>query len=343
MEVSSLSGRFPAARIRLFDNPTKIQTTSSLTLKFQARNESSPNRVFILGLGFVGQFFAREMKNQGWEVSGSCTNSVKKKKLEDDMGLNIYLFNANEPEPEVIDVISHHTHLLISIPPILGAGDPTLQHEELLKSRFLGSNLRWMSYLSSTSVYGDCNGEWVDEEHELNPKSELAKARICAEKEWLKLGHDVGISTQIFRLGGIYGPGRSAVDTVMKQEQLSDTQKMRAHRSYTSRVHVADIYQTLEASMIKPSSGRVYNVVDDNPAPRAEVFSYAQDLIEEKWGKQLKIISKESSESRSLKSRGEKRVCNDRIKKELGVKLMYEDYRSGLKSIVEDMNDITFN
>ncbi|GFZ10357.1 NAD(P)-binding Rossmann-fold superfamily protein [Actinidia rufa] len=371
MEICAMSVQFPASDLGHI--PTCFDRGSSPTTSFfvscsrpgKSRQETEnpksefSNRMFIMGMGFVGKFFACDLTNQGWAVSGSCTSLVNKKKLK-DMGFDVSLFNAKEPElckamldilslflyfafrPEVLDILNKHTHLVVSIPPIVGIGDPMLQQEELLKSRLMDGNLKWLSYLSSTSVYGNCGGMWVDEDYPVSPTDEKAKSRLAAEEGWLKLGHDLGISTQIFRLGGIYGPGRSAVDTIIKQKPLSEIQRMRASRHYTSRVHVADICQALRASIYKPSPGKIYNIVDDDPAPRTEVFSFAWDLVNQKWPGHLKQTnSLYGTESFSVEesSRGEKQVSNARIKKELGVRLHHPNYKSGLKSIIDPMDN----
>ncbi|KAK1324836.1 hypothetical protein QJS10_CPA01g01230 [Acorus calamus] len=124
-----------------------------------------------------------------------------------------------------------------------------------------------------------------------NPLSELAKARLSAEKGWLKLTHSLGVPIYIFRLGGIYGPGRSALDTIIKQESLSKAQRIRESKQYTARIHVADIYQAIEASFNIQSSRKIYNIVDDNPAPRDEVFAFARASIEARWPGQQKEVS----------------------------------------------------
>ncbi|MCD7448842.1 hypothetical protein HAX54_046935 [Datura stramonium] len=275
------------------------------------------------------------------DVTGTCTSTARKKKLE-DMGFHAHIFDANEPQHEVLDIMKFHSHLLISVPPVLGVGDPMLQHKELLKERLKDGNLQWLGYLSSTSVYGDSGGAWVDEEFPPSPTTELAKARIAAEEGWLRLACDVRVTAQIFRLGGIYGPGRSAVDTILKQEPLSKGQKMRFSRHYTSRIHVADICQALKASIQRPSPGNIYNVVDDDPATREQVFKFARNLVEKKWPGQL-TSNNSAEEAKSLipegASRGEKRVSNKRVKTELGVRLLYPTYESGLRSIIERMEN----
>ncbi|KAM6565832.1 hypothetical protein CsatA_024960 [Cannabis sativa] len=300
-------------------------------------------RMFIFGMGYVGHCFAQQLKSQGWDVSGTCTSIMKKKQLADwgfDNG--IYHFDANEPEWSILDVLNSHTHLLVSIPPFADIGDPLLQHEELLKKKLMDGNLQWLCYLSTTSIYGNCGGEWVDEEYLASPTSELAKLRLAAEKRWLDLGHSLGIKSHVFRLGGIYGPGRSAVDTIIKQKDLSAGQRRRTRKLYTSRVHVKDICQALRAITLAGFPGKVVNIVDDDPAAREEVFAYAKYLIEKKWPGQIKWSAEQEEGLVTVKKEslfGEKRVSNARMKKELGVKLLYPSYRSGLQSIIDQMKN----
>ncbi|KAK7819147.1 hypothetical protein CFP56_040655 [Quercus suber] len=205
--------------------------------------------------------------------------------------------------------------------------------EELLNEIFDAGEIACLA-----GVYGDCGGAWVDEDYPTSPTSELANLRLVAEKRWLNLGDDLGLSAQVFRLGGIYGPGRSAVDTIIKQGALSESQKMRVSRQYTSRIHVEDISQALKASIHAPSHGKAYNIVDDDPAPREEVFAYARDLVEKKWPGQIKQSTNESeSFIKKGSPRGAKRVSNARMKKELGVRLLHPNYGSGLQSIINHM------
>eukprot|EP00258_Populus_trichocarpa_P035310 XP_024451329.1 uncharacterized protein LOC7479721 isoform X2 [Populus trichocarpa] len=315
-------------------------STSSHSLTDKSESESQ-NRMFILGMGFVCQFFAQSLQKEGWVVTGTCTSKTKKKHLE-EKGFHVHLLDANQPELSTLNALKCYTHLLVSIPPVGCAGDPMLQHEELLRSTLLDGNLQWLCYLSSTSVYGHCDGAWVDEDYPTSPTSELAKLRLDAEEGWLNLGQSLGFSTQVFRLGGIYGPGRSAVDTIIKQEPQSEGQKMRKSRQYTSRVHVEDICQALKASIYTPSSRGIYNIVDDDPAPREEVFTYAEDLIKKKWPGHTKWSSNSASAASPTKkdnSRGDKRVSNMRMKRELGVRLLHPSYRSGLLSIIDQMEN----
>ncbi|KAK8580015.1 hypothetical protein V6N12_070305 [Hibiscus sabdariffa] len=299
MEICQLSGRFFSAIPLQFNNCLR---KSAGTPKFsvfwnkvscyrtEKTGQDSGNRMFILGMGFVGQFFAQELLNEGWVVSGTCTSMKKRNELE-QRGFDVILFDANQPEMDTMNSLKSCTHLLVSIPPVMGIGDPMLQHGELLRSTLMDGNLQWLCYLSSTSVYGDCGGACVDEDYPASPTNEMSKLRLAAEQGWLKVAHDVGIKAHVFRLG--------------------------------VRVHVADISQALKASVHIQLSRRIYNIVDDDPASRKEVFAYALDLVEKKWPSLTKeITSRERAEPFGQKAslRGEKQVSNARMKKELGDK-----------------------
>lgn len=294
--------------------------------------------MFILGTGFVGGFFAEKLKEADWLVSGTCRSESKKKEWE-KKGIDLHLFSADSPQWRLLETVKDYTHLLVSIPPLADIGDPMLRNVELVREKLSSGNLQWLCYLSSTSVYGDYGGAWVTEDDPPNPKTQSAKIRLAAEEGWLSLGSDLGLSTQVLRLGGIYGPGRSAIDTLLKREHLSETQLRRASRRFTSRVHVQDICQALLASIENPSSREIYNIVDDDPAPREEVFQYALELIEKRWKRKIetKPFLYESREQSSL--RGEKRVSNQHMKDKLEVRLLHPSYKSGLQSIVEKMDN----
>lgn len=167
----------------------------------------------------------------------------------------------------------------------------------------------------------------------MNPKSESGKLRYAAEKGWLNLIDELDLSAFIFRLGGIYGPGRSALDTIAKSKSLSQGQKLRQFKQYTARIHVADIYQAILASMSIRCARKIYNVVDDDPAPRAEVFAFARSLIEGRYPDLTTDSAGSNGQDRIIAA--EKRVSNARLKQELGVRLLHPSYRSGLQSIFD--------
>ncbi|XP_073124103.1 uncharacterized protein [Henckelia pumila] len=330
-----ICGRFPSINPRFHQMATFQPLTAWCNL---SRNPKSPEhlgrKMFILGMGFVGRFFAADLKARGWSVGGSCTSVAKKNELE-ELGYESYVFDANDPRPEILEIVKNHTHLVVSIPPVAGLGDLMLRDKKFAEDILKDGILQWLVYLSTTSVYGDCGGAWVDEEYPIRTMSERIRDRLSAEEEWLSLGRNLGIAAHVFRLGGIYGP----VDTILKQKPLSFGQKTRIYKSHTSRIHVADVCQALNASILRPSPGKIYNIVDDDPAPRMEVFEYAQDLIEEKFserGEQYVSTGRDESFVKGIGSRGEKRVSNSRMKTELEMKLVHPTFRSGLQSIIDN-------
>ncbi|KAK1301360.1 hypothetical protein QJS10_CPB12g00068 [Acorus calamus] len=345
MEIQSVSAWSPIQPTRHVNRSLSlpIRATAAASLASPESGGSAARRMFVFGTGYVGRYVSdRLRKGGGWYVSGTCKDPVKKKELE-EIGLDVFLFDANSnDELTSLNTLQSSSHLLISIPPVVDVGDPLLyRHEESLRSALSCGNLQWLCYLSSTSVYGDCGGAYVDENYPANPLSEFAKARLSAEKGWLKLTHSLGVPTYIFRLGGIYGPGRSALDTIIKQESLSKAQRIRESKQYTARIHVADIYQAIEASFNIQSSRKIYNIVDDDPAPRDEVFAFARALIEARWPGQLKEVSPGgvSDLTPVRKINGEKRVSNALMKSELGVSLLHPSYRSGLQCIADSWED----
>ncbi|CAL1355795.1 unnamed protein product [Linum trigynum] len=201
--ISRLIRTFPAAIASLSPSPT----VNSIKI-----------RMFMLGMGYVGQFFGQQLKNEGWRLA----RARGKKRSSRRRGLMLLSLMPMS--------MSDCTHLLVSIPPIPGVGDPLLKHEELLRCALVDGSLQWLCYLSLTRVYGDCSGAWVDEDYPASPSIEPSKSRLLAENEWLRFGHSLGLSTQVLRLGGIYGPCRSAIDTLIKRQPLTSHQKMRSSK-----------------------------------------------------------------------------------------------------------------
>ncbi|MBL8654941.1 MAG: SDR family oxidoreductase, partial [Alphaproteobacteria bacterium] len=211
-----------------------------------------------------------------------------------------------------------------------GTGDPVidLHGTDLLRL----DSVKWIGYLSTTGVYGNRDGDWVDERAALHPSGSRGAARVAAEDAWLALGR-VGHKIHIFRLAGIYGAGRSALDTVRDGK----AKRIVKPGQVFSRIHVEDIANVLEASIAKPDPGAIYNVCDDDPAPPQDVIAYACALLGVEAPPEIPYAQAASSMSEMARSfyTDNKRVSNLKIKEALGVKLAYPDYRAGLRALLD--------
>ncbi len=276
--------------------------------------------LLCFGFGFSAQALARRMAARGWQVSATSRSKDGRAAIS-AAGAKAYEF------PAPLEAFADVTHIVVSAPPS-DIGDPVLMaHGEMLCR--IAPRIEWLGYLSTTGVYGDKDGAWVDEESPLLPDTERGRKRLAAEQGWLKLHEACGLAVHIFRLAGIYGPGRNQLVSV-----LDGTAKriIKAGQVF-SRIHVEDIAGVLEASLEKPSPGRSYNVCDDAPCPPQDVVSFAAEFL----GAPVPpaIAFEEAALSPMARSfySDSKRVSNRRIKSELGYRLLYPDYRAGLTSL----------
>lgn len=283
------------------------------------------NRLFCFGLGYSARALARRLKTKGWRVAGTTRTQVPAER-----GYENFIFAPGVPLSDPSEALHGTTHVLVSIPPDT-TGDPVLtRHSHDLS--VLKPSLQWIGYLSTTAVYGDHSGGWVDEQTPLTPTSERAKRRVAAEHAWTEFCNTLRVPLHIFRLAGIYGPGRNQIEALRKG---TARRVMKAGQVY-SRIHVEDLASVLEASIAQPNAGAIYNVCDDEPAPAHEVIEYAARLLNmpapplEPFDEAAQTMS-EMALSFYTDS---KRVRNDRIKAELGVRLRYPTYREGLKSLL---------
>ncbi len=282
--------------------------------------------LFCFGFGYTARVLARRLAAEGWIVAGTCRTADKATALR-ATGFRVEVFDRDRPLPtEALDRV---THFLVSVPPD-AAGDPVLaMHGEDIAAI---KRLRWLGYLSTTGVYGDRGGGWVDETAALSPSGERGRRRVAAEAGWLDLWRRRGVPVHIFRLAGIYGPGRSPFEAL----RAGTAKRIDKPGQVFSRIHVEDLAQVLAASINRTRPGAVYNVCDDDPTAPEAVVAYAAALL----GISAPPLVPFEAAGLSPMARSfyddNKRVSNRLIKSELGVTLQYPDYRSGLAAILAD-------
>ena len=283
-------------------------------------------RLFVFGLGYSAQVFARRLRARGWRVAGT-TRSPEAATAFRAEGVEAFLFERERPLTEPAAALAGTTPLLAGVPPD-PAGDPVLDlHGPEIAAC---TSLAWAGYLSTTGVYGDRGGDWVDEDSALTPTSARATQRVAAERAWLVLHGTHALPVHLFRLAGIYGPGRSALDQV----RAGTARRIDKPGQVFSRIHVDDIATVLEASIARPHPGRAYNLCDNHPAPPAEVVAQACALLGLEPPPLVPYEAAGLSAMARSFYRDNKRVSNRRIKDELGVALAYPDYQAGLAAIL---------
>ena len=288
------------------------------------------NRLFCFGLGYSALALIELLRGDSWSFAGSCREPNKAAAYR-DAGIDAHVFDGERAMTEIGQALAGVTHLLISVPPD-AAGDPVLRcHGRDITALITATpRLAWVGYLSTTGVYGDHGGGWVDEATARLPSGERGRRRVAAEDDWLRQWHDHGVPAHLFRLAGIYGPGRSALDTV----RAGKAQRIHKPGQVFSRIHVADIAAVLRASMAKANPGAAYNVCDDNPAPPEDVIGYACELLGVPPPPLVPFASADLSPMARSFYDDNKRVSNARIKSDLHVHLRYPDYRAGLTALL---------
>lgn len=288
-------------------------------------------RLFCFGYGYTCEFLGRALKARGWRVAGTTRDPDKLQRMKAE-GIEGYLFDEDIPLGDPIGILRGTTHLLISTPPD-NAGDPAfLAHGDDCAET---AGIEWAGYLSTTGVYGNRDGGWVDEASELRPETRRGARRVRAEEQWLSLYREGSLPMHIFRLAGIYGPGRSALDSV----RAGNARRIDKPGHAFSRIHVEDIVQVLRASMAKPHPGRVYNLADDRAAPSHEVIAEACALLGVEPLPLLPYVEADLAPITLSFYSDNKRVDNSRIKEELGVCLQYPDFFKGLQACLAAEGD----
>lgn len=270
------------------------------------------------GHGYSARALSRLLLPQGWRIIGTTRSADKAAALRAE-GIEPLIFPGDDIAPALADA----THVLTSAAPD-DAGDPVLAH---LRGALVGaSHLQWVGYLSTTGVYGDHAGDWVDEDTPLTPATKRGMARVTAEAEWQALG----LPLHIFRLAGIYGPGRGPFAKVRN----GTARRIVKPGQVFSRIHVDDIAQVLAASIARPDPGAVYNVCDDDPAPPEDVIAHAAELLGVPVPPAIPFDQAEMTPMARSFYAESKKVRNDRIKRDLEIELIYPGYRDGLRALL---------
>jgi len=276
-----------------------------------------------IGHGYSAAALARRLIPMGWRVLGTTRAAATAERLRGE-GVEPLLWPLQDPEA----ALAAADHLLTSVAPDAD-GDPALAAlGPLIAARAPG--LRWAGYLSTVGVYGDRGGDWVDEDAPLATATARGRARIAAEAGWRALADAHGLPLHIFRLAGIYGPGRGP----FRKIRAGTARRIVKPGQVFSRIHVEDIAETLLASINRPDPGAIYNVCDDEPAPPQDVIAHAAALLNLPPPPEVAYADADLSPMARSFYAESKRVSNRRLREELGVALRYPDYRAGLAAVL---------
>lgn len=286
------------------------------------------NHILCFGLGFSASVLAERLARRGWTVSATSRSAAGAEAIG-ARGYRGFVFDGSQPLPQ--EAFDGVTHVVCSAPPG-DDGDPVLrQHARDFAAR--AQQFRWVAYLSTTGVYGDHGGGLVTEDTPLTPNTERGHKRLLAETQWLDLWRAHALPVQIFRLAGIYGPGRNQLLALLD----GSAKRVIKPGQVFSRIHVEDIANTLEASIAHPRPGRAYNVCDDEACPPQDVVEFGAKLLGLPVPPDVPIEAAQLSPMAKSFYADSKRVSNARIVTELGVKLSYPTYREGLTALAETL------
>jgi len=287
-------------------------------MKNPASSLSNKNKFLILGCGYSGSFFAKTIRKLGFTA---LTSSRSEKKDP-----NNFVFNSENgiiPNKKIFNGV---THILSCIPPDKNGKDPVLGS---LKNKLKNLSLEWIGYLSTTGVYGNTKGGWISEIDQPNPLQKRSHNRLNCEKKWI----ESSLPVQIFRLPGIYGPGRSTFEAIENQKIRVILKKAQVF----SRVHVADITNAIIYLLQYKNClkfHQIINIADDEPCSQIEVIQYCYDLLGLTMPKP--ILFEDAKEELSPIAQSfwmeNRRVSNQLLCETLGYKLIYKNYKIGLKN-----------
>ena len=287
-------------------------------MKNFANSLGKKNKFLILGCGFSGSFFAKTVRQLG------CTALTSSRSENKDP--NSFIFNSEKGIVPNEKIFNGTTHVLSCIPPDNNGNDPVLGS---LKNKLKSLPLEWVGYLSTTGVYGNTKGDWVSETNHPKPLQNRSHKRLNCEKEWI----ESGLPVQIFRLPGIYGPGRSTFEAIRTNKIRVISKKNQVF----SRIHVADITNAILYLLQNKNSlkfHQIINIADDEPCSQIEVIQFCYDLLGLQMPKP--ILFEDAKEKLSPIAQSfwmeNRRVSNKLLCATLGYKLIYKNYKIGLKN-----------
>ena len=283
-------------------------------------------KLLILGCGYSAQFISKLLISKGWQVFGTTRSEAQLRKLQ-NLGISpilwedLFLLNK---------ILVQSCSILSSIPPQSSIDDGLIRVLELMKQDRI--KIDSLIYLSSTGVYGDRQGGWVNEESDTDSITNQGKARVKAEKNWLKLAKENNLPLFILRIAGIYGPARSVFERI----NLGKAQKIVKPFHYFNRIHVDDLAGAVCDSLENPKLAGIYNITDDLPSPGADIIDEALKLLKKPKLSEVNLDDANLSAMAASFYVESKRVSNKKLKDSLGYSLKYPTYLTGLRSLIKN-------
>ena len=286
-------------------------------------------KIFCFGFGQVAESFINKLIHEKKNLDLSITSRQETHEVEiNELKIISYQFNENKFDKNIKGKLEKANYILVSIPPVKGKDIVAEYFKKNIKNI---NECKWITYLSATSVYGDHNGNWVNEKSITKPSSQNGKNRLNAENTWKSLVSNSNFPLQIFRLAGIY----SHESNILKRLQLGKVQVVDKKNHFFSRIHVEDIANILFKSLKNFKNKEIYNICDDRPASQSEVAAYGAQLLKLKQPSPIKI---EEVESEILQNfyKDSKKVDNKKMKKFFNYDLKYPTYEEGLNYIFDN-------
>ena len=281
--------------------------------------------IFCFGFGQVAKNFIKKINSKNIDITLTVTSREKSsKKVFDGVEYESFQFSEDSFDKSLIKNLGSSNYILVSIAPINGT-DIVIKN---FQNIFEGKKVKWLTYLSATSVYGDHKGEWVDEKSKTNPTSSTGVHRLKAEQSWMELAENQNLPTQIFRLSGIY----SQESNVLKRLKSGNAKIIKKDNQFFSRIHVEDIAELLFKSLEQFKAKEIYNISDDRPASSEEVILYGSKLLKIEPPELIELKSIESEMTRNF-YKDSKKVNNKKMKDIFNFKLKFPTYIEGLNYI----------